>query len=350
MQDKSRNNFISIAKAIGIILMVVGHSGCPAIINSFLYIFHMPLFFVCSGYFFKEIIDQKTLIVFCKKKIKKLYFPYLSWSIIFLLLHNLFFNIGISPVAPYCSNDYINHFVKMVFMVEFELLIRPFWFLKELIISSIMVATISLLRNSYFKWISNDFVFVIIFFLTILCKFETIKLPFLGDISIITFSCTYIYSGILFRKYEHCIPLNLSTTSIMFAITLIGSALFVGTIDMRYTTIFNIIPYFALSIFGILTTFYISKQLNSISYFKTCLHYIGNHTMPIFVLNLISLKIGSLIKVWIYKMPTEAMSSHPIIYEYNDYYWIFYTIIGITIPLFIEATYQHLIKKLKNVI
>ena len=72
--------------------------------------------------------------------------------------------------------------------------------------------------------------------------------------------------------------------------------------------------------------------------------------MPIFVLNLLSLKIGSLIKVWIYKMQTETISSHPIIYEYNDYYWILYTIIGITIPLFIEATYQHLIKKLKNVI
>ena len=54
MQDKSRNNFISIAKAIGIILMVVGHSGCPAIINSFLYIFHMPLFFILSGFFYKS--------------------------------------------------------------------------------------------------------------------------------------------------------------------------------------------------------------------------------------------------------------------------------------------------------
>ena len=49
MQKKKKNNFISIAKAIGIILMVAGHSGCPAIMNSFLYLFHMPLFFIIAG-------------------------------------------------------------------------------------------------------------------------------------------------------------------------------------------------------------------------------------------------------------------------------------------------------------
>ena len=61
MQNQTRNNYISIAKAIGIILMVAGHSGCPALINNFLYLFHMPLFFVCSGYFYQDIRDITKL-------------------------------------------------------------------------------------------------------------------------------------------------------------------------------------------------------------------------------------------------------------------------------------------------
>lgn len=40
------------AKAIGIMAVVVGHSGCPQIIHNFIYCFHMPLFFMITGYFY----------------------------------------------------------------------------------------------------------------------------------------------------------------------------------------------------------------------------------------------------------------------------------------------------------
>lgn len=49
-------------------------------------------------------------------------------------------------------------------------------------------------------------------------------------------------------------------------------------------------------------------------------------------------------------MPTEAISSHPIKYDHNDCWGITYTITGVTIPLFTEATHQHLIKKVKIII
>lgn len=39
-----KNNYISIAKGIGIILMVAGHCRFPYLLD-FIYMFHMPLFF-----------------------------------------------------------------------------------------------------------------------------------------------------------------------------------------------------------------------------------------------------------------------------------------------------------------
>lgn len=348
MSSNYRNNYISIAKAIGIILMVIGHSGCPSIISRFIYLFHMPLFFVCSGYFFKEILDKNSLLYFYKRRINHLYFPYLKWSFLFLLLHNLFYYTYISPKSPYILDDYIKQLPIIIFMTDFELLLRPFWFIKALVISSILVASLSFLRNTIFTRLSNESMLFILLLFTLICKYLIINLPLLGDISIITLSSAYLYLGILFQEYENCIPLRISTAAIMFTTIVLGNALFVGTIDMRYTTTYSIIPYFILSIFGILTTYYISQRLEFISYLNKCLHYIGNHTMPIFVLNLLSLKIGSLFKVWIYKMPTEAISSYPIIFDHNDCFWIIYTIIGVTIPLLIEASYLHMIKKIKN--
>ena len=93
MGSQSKENYITIAKAFGIILMVIGHSGSPSWLGRFLYMFHMPLFFLCSGYFFKEITEQKALNAFFLKRIKGLYIPYLKWSILFLLLHNIFCRI-----------------------------------------------------------------------------------------------------------------------------------------------------------------------------------------------------------------------------------------------------------------
>ncbi len=50
---EKRNNAIDIAKGFGIILMVIGHAEMPSILTRSIYLFHMPLFFIAAGYFFK---------------------------------------------------------------------------------------------------------------------------------------------------------------------------------------------------------------------------------------------------------------------------------------------------------
>lgn len=47
---KNRNINIDIIKGIGIILMVGGHCGMP--FTHFIYLFHMAIFFMASGYCF----------------------------------------------------------------------------------------------------------------------------------------------------------------------------------------------------------------------------------------------------------------------------------------------------------
>lgn len=51
---KKRINWIDALKGFGILLVIVGHSGCPAWLLHWLYIFHMPLFFMLSGLMVKE--------------------------------------------------------------------------------------------------------------------------------------------------------------------------------------------------------------------------------------------------------------------------------------------------------
>ena len=49
---KQRIAEIDVAKAIGIICVIIGH-GTTGVIHNYIYLFHMPLFFILSGYMIK---------------------------------------------------------------------------------------------------------------------------------------------------------------------------------------------------------------------------------------------------------------------------------------------------------
>ena len=55
---KNRDVTLDYIKGIGIILMIIGHSDFAflydGLLRHFIYSFHMPLFFLCSGYLYKR--------------------------------------------------------------------------------------------------------------------------------------------------------------------------------------------------------------------------------------------------------------------------------------------------------
>ena len=68
--SRGHNAQVSIAKALGIILMVMGHAGCPEYLHDFIYLFHMPMFAFVTGYFSKNLetgsrsVVNKELLIF----------------------------------------------------------------------------------------------------------------------------------------------------------------------------------------------------------------------------------------------------------------------------------------------
>ena len=79
----SRDTAIDIAKAIGILLMILGHCTVPWSVRKFISSFHMPIFLIFSGYFFKD-QDITTTI---SKGFNQLIKPYLITSFFLVLLH-----------------------------------------------------------------------------------------------------------------------------------------------------------------------------------------------------------------------------------------------------------------------
>lgn len=70
--DNKRNESLDILKGIGIVLMILGHCALPFDLRKLIFIFHMPLFFIISGFLYK---DRDVTDIY-KKRIVKILKPY----------------------------------------------------------------------------------------------------------------------------------------------------------------------------------------------------------------------------------------------------------------------------------
>lgn len=345
---KKRNDTLSIVKAIGIILMVIGHSGCPKYLNDYLYMFHMPLFFFCSGYFFKKPTDFSNLKNFFKKRIKGLYLPYIEWTLFFIIIHNILFRINIyndiygfrgSVSHLYNLNDYTDKLFHLIFMSGTEQLLGGFWFLQVLFISSICLE-IYFFINIKIKLNDTILLFILVI-IAYISKIYNIGLPMIGSISLISMSCIIFIIGYYYKQYEQKKYYNIYTFIILTIFILIGSHTnYANMLDYDSS---DILPYIVFSIVGVISIFCISSVLEH-TRLKHILTYIGDNTMIILALHFISFKIVSLIKIYAYGLDIKKLAYFPVIPDCNEYFWILYTIIGVSIPLIVLCGY----KKLKS--
>lgn len=140
----TKNDDVTCTKAIGIILMVLGHCCSSDIVSKIIYSFHMPLFFIMSGYCFK-IQYLNSPFLFFKKRICGLWWPYIKWCSLFIIFHNLLFvNLTREPNTflesqPYTNDQIITKLQNLIIhMCGEDYLLGGFWFLKALFIGSMM--------------------------------------------------------------------------------------------------------------------------------------------------------------------------------------------------------------------
>ena len=138
----THNRHLSIAKGLGIVLMVVGHAGCPDYLRRFIYLFHMVLFYFLSGYFFNFMRLQNNSMKFIAHKYMRLFFPYVKWSVIFVLLHNFFTRIGFNSDSLTTAQMFVNIKCSIRGWWQGEHFLGAYWFLTSLFYTTILFSLI----------------------------------------------------------------------------------------------------------------------------------------------------------------------------------------------------------------
>lgn len=138
MQSEARDKSVSMTKGVAIILMVLAHTGFSRLGDSYINMFHMPLFFFFSGYCFKNVYLNDFRGYFIKR-MKGAYWPFVKWGIIFLLLHNVFFALNIyngeygfngKVSQVYTITDFLKNGAFIIgSMSHAERLLGGYWFL-----------------------------------------------------------------------------------------------------------------------------------------------------------------------------------------------------------------------------
>lgn len=305
IQHIKRINELDFLKCIGIILVVIGHVDCPQKLHDLIYYVHMPLFFMLSGCTNKE--DQYyasvgNLKAFFIKRIKSIYLPFLYYSLPIILLHNVFYNLGMYS-SGYTLTQYLLQIGRTLLfsMGITEPLLSQFWFLKALFFAEVFYAILVFIS---FKFkISKWYILMPISFFVLYLDLD--KLPhFLSVNLFVPFRAMayFILGGYLFFHKEKVLNSKLTLfLSFVGCIYWIYSSLDLSSSYPKATfisiqnvySIFSLKQaYFTLSVFIVLWQF--ASIIKNFSFYNFLLA-VGQLTLPIFALHFLYIQLLSYI-------------------------------------------------------
>jgi acyltransferase len=140
---------VDFVRGVGIIAVVVGHFASP--VGNFIYSWHMPLFFIISGYLTNLDMD---FFLFIKKQFRRLIYPFLIWETISLItLYSK--NILLNRLQP----DFLLLTLKSFLWMNYHILEGQYgfvlWFLPALFIGRLLMYLL-------IKFFSNQLVVLLI--------------------------------------------------------------------------------------------------------------------------------------------------------------------------------------------
>ena len=358
MTDNQRNTVISICKGLAIILMVIGHAEAPELVTNFIYTFHMPLFFIAAGYFFsrKYLSDPWT---FVHKRLKGLYVPFVKWSLVFLLLHNLFFFFGIlneqygnwtgGTTHPYTWKIFLMRLCQIFTSMSGydEFMAGAFWFFRGLLVASVVFLILYKVLDSRTGWSPTLVVSLIclgmvgFMALRIQVGFKIPYYPNGGWRE--TWGVMFFGVGVLFRSWEYKVKQH-------WTLTLLYAAILCYAATQHWSGMNNgarmqdclTLP--LTGIVGFLLVHRLSTLIDRRDWrLRTLLVFIGDNTLYIFIFHIISFKAVSLLKIWWYGLPWEQIGCHMVIHHnHTDIFWVLYSVAGVAIPLLVLTAWRRL--------
>lgn len=345
-QVHNRDENIDILKAICLICMILGHCGFPG--TKFIYLFHMPLFFMASGYLFNKqrVTTYKEFQKFFFRKIKSLWMPYVVWNTVFLALQNFFLKINFytnnlkvltysgSSTQDYITwRDFIIRFIKILFLKNGTVFTSAFWFIRVLFVVEIMFAVIILALKSI--RIRDKVAEIIMGLLAILSLvigyFFSVKHISLMDFAPCFVGFNLFWLGTLMKNrfFSRCIGRRISIFVTFIVLAFLNTK---GIILLNKNQFTNPIFLICSSICGWIFLYGISKELNKSKKVASWAYQINLAAIDIMALHFIGFKLVAIVQVYLKSLPEYHLARFPVL-DGSGGWWILYFLAGLFLPI-----------------
>lgn len=318
---------IDIAKGIGIVLVVIGHligvTGYEAsgltYAKSFLYQFHVPLFFFLSGLFFNPDEKWKPFLI---KKLKRLYLPFVIANLFFLLCDVILRAICSIPIVPL---DDFKHAVKIILQLAVSPMGGATWFLIALLRATIFF---KLLR----MFCRNDVALLLICICIGVCgMYFKIGYTVSASMVAIMYYCFGYFSK---NGIKRICTINWPVLLLIFAVL---SVLLVilkpyNQVDVSASIYSSRILAIVGSVVGIVSTLVLSELIAKLGH-SGWIEFIGRNTMSVLIGHFAAFKLVTCAIIISGSIPVSAILSHPC-YKVSGLWWLVYLVTGLLIPTF----------------
>lgn len=352
---KQRDPVLDSMRGIGIVLMVLGHSGFPG--TDYIYLFHMALFFMLSGWFFSL---RGGLVHFVRRKLVTLWLPFVAANTAFTVCNNLFLRLNIltadariaeipgnSVTAPVSIKDILGRTVHWCVFDGGTQLGGAMWFIQALFQISLLYAIIEVLLQKLLHGgdtlIPQGLLSGVLLWVGWHCNQVGWNVWGLG----IAASCYWMfYLGTVLRRTarsEVCPLYRAAAGAAAFVLLLVLRRLgSVGLAGNGYTN-----PAFLLlaSMAGWVLVRSAACLTAPLPRVSAVLGYLGRATMPIVILHFLSFKLVTWLGLLATGGESYLLAAFPI-YFTGGVWWLAYTAAGLALPLAADAVY----KKIKNAV
>lgn len=136
-----RLHWIDALKGIGVMLVVLAHHSLPVALDTYIFSFHMPLFFFISGFLFDFGKYAESASNFVKGRFKSLIVPYFSFALLtclFYFLLDMGFQPGVTNI-PFFENTVLYGIYSIFYalgpLISYN---PPLWFLTCLFVTELL--------------------------------------------------------------------------------------------------------------------------------------------------------------------------------------------------------------------
>lgn len=338
--------------------MVLGHSGFP--FTHFIYLFHMAIFFIASGYCWdcKNSETVSSVFKYTVRKIRTLYIPYVVCNGIFLILNNLFIRIGIYTTDPYflelVGDDYSHslatalnakgfliNLIKILTFYSGTQLGGATWFLRTLFFVSVGNCIYEFLIMKLHRINRMTAIMALSLVCCIIYELHNSGAIIIPSTIVLTFIISYITFAVgIFIRWANIWRNGTPWYIAIISICILLVCNHFGSIGMDKGEVTNAIFFIIVSLAGWYTIMFVSEKIEFTKISK-CIAYLGKHTMPIVLLHFLCFKIVTYLYLMLSGQNLILLAYFPSL-ETEKYLWIIYSVVGVVAPILLYMFYERI--------